>query len=426
MAMVMAMATGMAVKQRAVEAKRQMPRFLFVYRLCLSVVAALALYHATSAVVINVVGDGLPPSIIRFTGEDGNIAALRADRLLAEAVGARTSLAKVASLARGALLTQPLNPRAVRILAFVAYADERSGHADRLIDLSTQLSRRDFGAQLALIERAVARNDIPAALRSYDVGLRTNPEGQNVLLPVLTTALGDAEVRQAFAPYYRRNPQWLVALIGYALGPGNAATSIAQSIRAGGGLATGQVYRDLETQVLARLTEGGAADEARAFFLSVHPQRADMLKRTDFDGEMVDPMLVPFSWRMAAKATMANDAAPDDQRKRSGIRLSAAPGEVGELLAKIFFISPENHRFSVSLAFDADVTSRGIDISVICATPTQDLLQRIIVERGTSTTITSIPFNSNGRCRAIWLKLSGVNSSADLPVSVVVTEITLL
>src|SRR3546814_17422634 len=71
---------------------------------------------------------------------------------------------------------------------------DRAG-GERLLAYSQTLSRRDLRTQLMAIELAVARDDIPSALRHYDIALRTKKNAPDLLFPVLTSALTNPTIR---------------------------------------------------------------------------------------------------------------------------------------------------------------------------------------------------------------------------------------
>lgn len=77
-------------------------------------------------------------------------------------------------LARLALRQDPTAVAALATLGLNAQIRGDTNSARRYFAYSDKLSRRSLTTRLWAIEDAVARDDIPAALRNYDVALRTS------------------------------------------------------------------------------------------------------------------------------------------------------------------------------------------------------------------------------------------------------------
>src|SRR3546814_19191893 len=84
---------------------------------------------------------------------------------------------------------------------------DRAG-GERLLAYSQTLSRRDLRTQLMAIELAVARDDIPSALRHYDIALRTKKNAPDLLFPVLTSAPTNPTIRTELVKTLGRRPKW--------------------------------------------------------------------------------------------------------------------------------------------------------------------------------------------------------------------------
>src|SRR3546814_9998889 len=66
------------------------------------------------------------------------------------------------------------------------------------------------------IELAVARDDIPSALRHYDIALRTKKNAPDLLFPVLTSALTNPTIRTELVKTLGGRPKWSNDFISHA------------------------------------------------------------------------------------------------------------------------------------------------------------------------------------------------------------------
>lgn len=145
---------------------------------------------------------------------DGRIAGELAVQLLAGKPDA-SQRARAARIAAQALADEPLNANAMAVLAMDSQLQNRASEARRLFDHSNALSRRELVTRLWLIEDAVARENIPDALRQYDIALRTSRAAPEILFPVLASAISDPAVAGALEKTLIARPQWSEAFFNY-------------------------------------------------------------------------------------------------------------------------------------------------------------------------------------------------------------------
>jgi len=119
-------------------------------------------------------------------------------------------------LAREALLHNPLAVEAVTTLGINADLRGDTVTARHALAYAQRLSRRDLRLQLWAIEDAVSANDIPAAVRNYDIALRTSPRSSELMFPVLSRATSYPAVRAALTQTLVRRPRWGSEYIRYA------------------------------------------------------------------------------------------------------------------------------------------------------------------------------------------------------------------
>ncbi|TKD51877.1 hypothetical protein [Sphingomonas baiyangensis] len=191
--------------------------------------AALALvcgYVSTTQSLGAAIGKSAAERAHALAPGDGRIAAELAEQLAAGDPDP-ASRARADALARSALAAEPLAAPALTALALNAQVRGDTGTTRRLFAHSNRLSRRELGARLWMIEDAVARNDIPGALRHYDIALRTSRAAPDLLFPVLSAAIADPTVAAAVADTLAARPPWGGNFIEYAaaLGADPVATT---------------------------------------------------------------------------------------------------------------------------------------------------------------------------------------------------------
>jgi hypothetical protein len=171
--------------------------------LCAAGVGLLAITHSLALMTVRT-----DPVLARqIAPYDGQITAVRALSIIVSQPTGKDQAATV-RLAQAALRHEPTAIPAVVTLGLAAQARGWTVSARRWFDCAEMLSRRDSQTQLWMIEDAVARGDIAATLRHYDVALRATPSLAPVLYPILVTASADPQIRAALAQTLARRPAW--------------------------------------------------------------------------------------------------------------------------------------------------------------------------------------------------------------------------
>ena len=120
-------------------------------------------------------------------------------------------------VAKAALRQSPLNPRALRMLAFADIDAGRVDRAEAKMVMADRLSRRDGATQLWLADRRGRQGRIGDALRHIDVLLRTSPEATTPLLERLAMALALPEAREAIKPMIVTDTPWIERFFAVAV-----------------------------------------------------------------------------------------------------------------------------------------------------------------------------------------------------------------
>lgn len=254
---------------------------------------------------------------------DGRITALLSEQLS----GAEASPAdrrQADDLARRALRQDPTAVPAVATLGINMQVRGETDGAQRIIAYSETLSKRDLRTRLWAIEDAVARNDIPGALRNYDVALRTSRIAPDLLFPVLVNAISDGDIRSGLATSLRKRPAWGELFLAYASGNGpylvDTATLFATLHRHGVALPDGA-----SSILIGRLFNGNHVDQAWRFYTVLNPG-ADRRSARDpsFAANPTSP--TPFDWQ---PVTDSGVSASIQRGEEGGIFDFAVPPNLG-------------------------------------------------------------------------------------------------
>jgi hypothetical protein len=304
----------------------------------------------TSVVAISRVQS--PSIALGLTPDDPGALVQQADLALAKSPTPET-MDLASGLAQRSLIGLALNPRAVRILGYAASGGAPTAKANRLIELSARLGRRDFGAQIWLINSSVTTNNLERALAHYDVALRSNEEGGRLLFPLLLRALEEPQIRTAFLPYVKSGAPWIAPFFRYAIAQSGSQIALATTVAGAGGFMDMEVYGDLISPLLGRLVSNGSYAAARDLYLSFNRKNANVLTSISFDNLSRDHLFAPLTWQLiessGRSAAWANENSPSGDTQH--LQAYAASGERGLVARKVLFLAQGTYRLSESHSF---------------------------------------------------------------------------
>lgn len=245
---------------------------------------------------------------------DGN--ASPADRVVAD------------RLATEALRRDATAVPAVSTLGIDAQIRGDTAAARRLFVYADRLSRRDLRTRLWAIEDAVARGDIPGALRQYDIALRTSKLASDLLFPVLAPASEQPAVARELVRTLTRHPPWSEGFLAYLASTADRPEAMARlfiGLHRNGVVASDRVG----ATAIERLIAGGHDDAAWALYATIRPgSQRDHSRDPTFSRYIDVPTL--FDW------SLSNDdsglSASIGRNGTRGIVDFAAPASIGGVL----------------------------------------------------------------------------------------------
>ena len=275
---------------------------------------------------------------------DGIAPAILADQLLTR-TGNDADLNTVKTLALGSLRREPLNPAALRLLGQVADAQGEAVRALKLLNLSNAQSRRDLGAQLWLIQRNSQRGDIAGTLVHYDAALRATPQSYQILLPVLTTAIDDPDIRREATRFIAANPPWLASFINFAAERSTAPRNLAALLIAARTPVTDNApLRPSYGNVLRALDRARDYPAARRFAAFMANGQSTFLDQATISATTTNPDYAPLTW------DLANQPGIEARLNLRGdlVNIYAAGDQRGTALQRTLFLVPGSYAVAIA------------------------------------------------------------------------------
>lgn len=263
--------------------------------------------------------------------------------------------------ARSALKDAPLNAAMLRIIG----TTPGYSNTGRLLALAEQVSRRDSLLQLAMIEAAVERNDIPTALVHYDRALSIYPDLRPLLFPVLTGAMTDPDIRKGFIALAGQGRPWVSPFLAYAVRQGDTPSAIVIVLEALDRMPD-QVpdIHEHQAALIARLL--GEGDYVRAHSLAQRAAAGDAARidRIDFTPDTWATPVRPLSW-----ATTETDGINAQLENDNQVLVSVSPAVTGLAIFRILLRPPGHYRFTATAAPGDDTNAASGRWTLLCLRP---------------------------------------------------------
>jgi hypothetical protein len=332
------------------------------------VLFALALFFAWQSFLgaaANVARDKRPDAALKLLPSDAGALAIRNDLNLTrdEATGKweinpRDSIASYKS--------DGLNARAVRQLGFIADNSGNKTKAKALIEMSQKMTRRDFGAQLWLINQSAQLGDIPTALRHIDISLRTSPESHALLFPILTNALTDSQFQTSFTPLIKTSPPWLPAFLDHTFGKNVHLDVISRSIILAGGLPKSKDRNRLNQLILTQLVSNRYYSEAENYFAATKSPIVGILTDAALTPASIDSENGPMAWQTFQTSDFNGTIEPSSRNGTYQLNLTTGSGQRRVAAQKLLYLPPGNYDLSAKYSFLAGGKDSSVHWTLSC------------------------------------------------------------
>lgn len=307
-------------------------------RLALAAVVAVLGYYSVTFSIAQVVVDSNPELAYRLAPYDGRITAQLSAALSGEDASPE-DLARAETLAKRALQQDPTAVAAAATLGIIADGRGDKAAARRYFTYAQKLSRRDLRTQLFMIEDAVDRGDVPAALRQYDITLRVFPAMGELFYPVMASASSDPVIRAEIIKTLAAKPLWGESFIEFLASTGPDPQSTA-ALFAGLRRAGVAVPERARAGVVNALIVAGQLDAAWSYYAAIRPG-ADRRRSRDPQFAANNDTPSPLDW------TPINDGSGVTTSIQGGVFDFAAPASVaGPMLQQLQLLPPGTYRLT--------------------------------------------------------------------------------
>lgn len=314
----------------------------------------------------------------------------------------RARLDHVEAGAVAALNRQPVSAAAARVLGMVAAAKGDQARARRAFAYGETLSRRDLPTQLWLIEDAVQRNDIGAALTHYDRALRTSHRSAELLLPILVGAASDPAIARPLARIAAARPPWWQQF-AERLGREGAAPAIMMVGPAFRLSPDASPDRALLEIMLDRLYQLRAYDQAYTFYRRAVPpaEGAALIRDGGFEQAR---HLGPFEWVLTQESGLTAVQSQEGQRPGNVLAIEVADARGGTVARQLLLLPPGPYRLQAVAGNSSGDELERPAFSLRCASQADREFARLsLPEAGPGGRRFSATFVVPPGCRSQWL-----------------------
>lgn len=391
-------------------------------RLVTIIVASVAIaYAAWASAASAIYGKFAPERGLQL--DPNSVTALTNTTEKAAAGKDKSAFLKIARThSERALRRDPLARNALRQLGqyYARTGNEAKGR--QLIELSSQLSRRDSTGQLWLAEDGLKNGRTTAALRAIDTVIRTQPDTHDATFRALGSLLVDPEFRGVFVDYVRKQPPWLKPFVEYNItalpNPEALSQTLLQIKPFPKHLLTDQSAGTLLTMLVNR----APIQQARDFYTRLPGSNSKALTSLAFTRPADALRFPPFGWELLSDNNVQGFG--DADRDSFTIEALAMPGRRGIAARKILFLTPGSYRWSGD-ANVSEMRDRAVgSVALYCnkAPGTWTPLSRKDLVSGVNTA----DFTVDAKCAAQMLTIETLGSESQSDASMAVSAMRLV
>lgn len=289
-----------------------------------------------------------PQSALAFMPNESTALASRADQLFF--LNPKNPPRAVTNMALKALKGQAIHAKSLRILGYASDARGDSTQAERFVRMAAQLSRREPGAQLWLIEASARNGDVEQTLIHYDIALRTKPDTSTILFPRLLSAIDDKDIRTALKPYIRAHDNWALAFLNFANVNSKNLPALVDLIIETGGLEDQESAKGQELDLLSRLVAESFFEDARRIYLRMPGARPARLTSATFDESDRDARFGPMGWRMIDDPDAGGGFTGKTGERQVSLSIFANSSTTRPVASKLLYLKPGKYLFTARLS----------------------------------------------------------------------------
>ncbi len=266
------------------------------------------------------------------------------ERTLAQ--GAKFDETELIELSKQAITYQPVNPRAVRVLAQAKSRIQQDMESQRkLLVLSRSLSRRELGTHVENLKLAVLEGKIDLAIESIDTALRVNNKIHAEFFPVMHQLLPQQPFLSAFRSRLKTNPPWLASYLFYEISTGGNGRLISQQIVRSIDLPNTKTFFDLKTMLLTKLEAVGEIEEMWELWTAMNTRNADS-NSLNFTAANIDQNYIPISWALTNNFEIQAKFEKSLNKQNYSLRIYLPSSKGGNVVHKYIRLPKGKYEFS--------------------------------------------------------------------------------
>ncbi|MGD0533684.1 MAG: hypothetical protein ABSA62_15870 [Methyloceanibacter sp.] len=276
--------------------------------------------------------------------------------------------AQISSWAELALLQDPLNARAFRILGQISDLTSDAARTEALMQAAVRRSLLESVAVYWMMRKSYQDQDYRTALRYGDTLLRTRSQVLPLIMPMFGKIAETPDASDELKQLLARNPNWRGEFFGYLPASISDARTPLEILLSLKDTPTPPTAQDLSAY-LNFLIQHGFYDLAYYTWLQFMPPeqlaKAGHLFNGSFD---IVPSGMPFDWVFTkGSGVTIQIAAPNDQPGGRALFLEFGPGRVDyREVTQLILLGPGSYKFRGKYKADL-VSQRGLEWHVACA-----------------------------------------------------------
>jgi len=301
------------------------------------------------------------------------------------------------ALARQAYASEPLATDSLLILANSGLSPE-SAKVERILQLTYDIDQRNLFVGMNLLQRSVARGDLPAMLGLVDRLTRIRPE----IAAQLPKVLADSGSVPFLTDVLRQNPPWAAQ---FWRSVPNKELELANFLTLHR-LVPAPANEAADARLLQALTGSGRYSEAMDLW-------RDLTGRSDIGtGFANSSRFAPIDWQLNRSGRVNARLGAD-----GAMVAFVESGATGELARQLVALTPGRYRWSSAMTLQQG--SGDVEVGLECAEPTADGQWR--AEPAGKPVSWDVP---QGACRFAWLVVRGSAWQSNVPLRAELTEIS--
>lgn len=370
-------------------------------------VAAVAAWEIVAVAQARSLAQAAPEEALAWRPGAARALGYRAEQAFSDAAISGRQPDEARAFARQALNANPLEVRALRVLAWVAEDAGEVDRARRLMTLAASRSQRDVSSHLWMFHDRLKARDFTAAFAHGDALMRHSATRREVTVLMASASGADAAAAEALARRLQTASAWrevVVQELTESQRP-DVTLSILLAIKEAGSTLTAVE----STSVANRLFRDGNPREAYlAWVLLLPPPAYEALGNVyngDFDGP---PSAGPFAWTLNDKAA---DIVPGAGRGGRGLSARVTSGGEQSLARQTLLLAPGRYRFDLDGRLDG-LGDAGMEWAVSCASAPVVPLARLAVNPSVDWTPLATTFTVTDACEVQTLELRASGDAA--------------